>query len=197
MSVAGAAVPRPLVLSDLVRTPLVREVILVVGWAGVVGASAMVSFPLPGTPVPVTLQTFAVLLGGAALGWRRAAMSLALYLAIGVAGVPWFAGQSKGWGGPTFGYVLGFVAAAALVGFLAARRLDRTPARTVLTMALGTLTIYAVGVPWLAASLDVSLATAIDKGVQPFLVGDALKILLAAAVLPATWRLVRRTGVED
>jgi biotin transport system substrate-specific component len=121
MSVAGVPVARPLVLSDLVRVPLVREVVLVLAWAGVVGASAQVSFPLPGTPVPFTLQTFAVLLGGAALGLAARALSLGLYLAIGAAGVPWYANGASGLGGPTFGYVVGFVAAAALVGYLAGR----------------------------------------------------------------------------
>lgn len=178
---------RPAVLSDLVAVPWVREILLVLAGSGLVGLAAQVAIPVPGTPVPVTGQTFAVLLTGAALGMRRAALSMALYLAAGAAGMPWFAEGSSGTSAPSFGYIVGFVAAAALVGHFAGRGWDRTPVRTVVTMAVGTLVIYAVGVPWLALALDVSLAKAIDLGVRPFLVGDALKIGLAAGVLPLAW----------
>jgi biotin transport system substrate-specific component len=184
---------RPLVLGDLLSGTLARDVALVVAGAVFVGLSAQVSFPIPGTPVPVTGQTFAVLLAGAALGWRRALPSMALYLAAGAAGVPWFAGASSGWSAPSFGYVIGFVLAGSVVGALAARGGDRTPARTVLTMTLGTLLIYAVGVPYLMADLGVGLGKAVDLGVQPFLLGDALKVLLAAGLLPGAWLLLRRT----
>lgn len=192
MSNAVAVPARPHVLSDLVANPFAREVALVAGAAAFVGLAAQVSLPLPGTPVPVTGQTFVVLLSGAALGWRRAALAMVLYLAAGAAGVPWYAGGGSGWGGPSFGYVAGFVVAATVVGFLAARGGDRTVRRTVLTMTLGTLLIYAVGVPWLAASLDVGLARAVELGARPFLAGDALKVAAAAGLLPATWRLVGR-----
>jgi biotin transport system substrate-specific component len=183
---------RPAVLSDLVAPTWVREVLLVLAGSGLVGLAAQLSVPIPGTPVPVTGQTFAVLLCGAALGARRAALSLGLYLVAGAVGVPWFAGGASGTAAPSFGYVVGFVAAAALVGFLAARGWDRTPLRTVVTMAVGTLVIYAVGVPWLAAALDVDVAEALRLGVRPFLLGDALKIALAAGVLPLAWTGVRR-----
>ncbi len=185
---------RPLVLADLIPAARARDAVLVVGGAALVGLAAQVSVPIPGTPVPVTGQTFAVLLVGAALGWRRAAASMLLYLAAGAAGVPWYAGHSSGFGGPSFGYVVGFVLAASVVGFLASRGGDRTPVRTVGTMVVGTLLIYAVGVPWLMASLGVGLATALHLGVTPFLLGDAAKVLLAAGLLPAAWRLVRSRG---
>jgi len=192
VSVASLPVRRPLVLGDLLPGALVRDVALVLGGAAFVGLSAQISVPLPGTPVPVTGQTFAVLLVGAALGWQRALPAMALYLAAGAAGVPWFAEHSSGTAAPSLGYVIGFLLSAAVVGALAARGGDRTPLRTVLTMLVGTLLIYAVGVPYLAADLGVSLAKAVELGVRPFLVGDALKVLLAAGLLPAAWRLTRR-----
>ena len=192
MAATSPTAPRPLVLADLVPGAIARDVALVVGSAAFVGLAAQVSFPLPGTPVPVTGQTFAVLLAGAALGWQRALPSMALYLLAGGLGLPWFAGGSSGWGGASFGYIIGFVLAGTVVGWLAARGGDRTPVRTVLTMTLGTLLIYAVGVPYLMADLGVGFATAFDLGVQPFLVGDALKVALAAGLLPAAWLLTRR-----
>ena len=192
LAVPARPAPAPAVLADLVPAGLARSAALVVGAAAFVGLAAQVSFPLPGTPVPVTGQTFAVLLAGAALGWRRALLSMGLYVAAGAAGVPWYAGGRSGWGGPSFGYLAGFVVAASLVGLLAARGGDRTPLRTVGTMTLGTLVVYAVGVPWLAASLGIGLGSAVEIGVRPFLAGDALKVAAAAGLLPAAWRIVRR-----
>ena len=192
-SYASPAAGSPAVLSDLVANRWAREVALVAGGAGLVGLAAQFSIPLPGTPVPLTLQTFAVLLSGAALGFHRAALSMVLYLLAGAAGVPWYADGKSGFGGPTFGYIVGFIAAAALVGFLASRGGDRTPVRTVLTMTAGTLVIYAVGVPWLAQDLGLGLGEAAELGMYDFLVGDGLKVLAAAGLLPATWALVKRT----
>ena len=188
MSVAVSA--RPSVLADTLPGARTRDALLVLAAACFVGLAAQVSVPVPGTPVPVTLQTFAVLLSGAALGWRRGALALGLYVALGAL-VPWYAGGRSGWGGASFGYLLGFVLAAAVVGALAARGGDRSVVRTAGTMALGTLLVYAVGVPWLAWSVDVPLASAVSLGLRPFLAGDLLKVALAAGVLPAAWRLVR------
>jgi biotin transport system substrate-specific component len=191
-AIPAARPRRPLVLGDLLPGTLARDVALVLAGAVFVGLAAQVSFPIPGTPVPMTGQTFAVLLAGAALGWQRAAPAMALYLAAGVAGMPWFAEGSSGTGAVSLGYVLGFLLAGSVVGWLAGRGGDRTPPRTVLTMTLGTLLIYAVGVPYLMAKLNVGPAKAFDLGVQPFLVGDSLKVLLAAGLLPGAWALVRR-----
>lgn len=182
----------PAVLADLVAGTRARDAALVLGGAGLVGLAAQVSVPLPGTPVPLTLQTLAVLLVGASLGWRRALPSLALYAAAGAAGVPWFAGGGSGVAMASFGYVLGFVVAATVVGRLAEQHGDRTVARTVGTMLLGSLAVYAVGVPVLMAATGMDLGAALDAGVVPFLVGDAIKLALAAGVLPAAWSLVRR-----
>ena len=171
---------------------LVRDLVLVVAGAGFIGLLSQWSVPLPGTPVPLTLGTFAVLLTGAALGGVRALLSIGLYLVAGGLGVNWFAGHKDGFGGATFGYVVGFVAAGALVGWLAQRGGDRTVLKTAVTMVLGNLVIYAVGVPWLMNAAGMDLATALDKGVVPFLLGDGIKILAAAGLFPAAWALVKR-----
>lgn len=175
------------VLADLIPGGLVRDLLLVGGAAALTGLAAQVAIPL--WPVPVTLQTLTVLLAGAALGPARGAAAMGLYLAVGAAGVPWFAQQHSGLAFPTLGYVIGFVVAATVVGWLARRGADRTVAGTIGAMVLGNLLIYAIGVPYLAIAIGVDLPQAIGLGAVPFLVGDGLKILLAAGLLPAAWRL--------
>jgi biotin transport system substrate-specific component len=189
MSTNVTTAPRRLVLADLLPGELVRDVLLVLGGAGFVGLMAQISVPLPWTPVPLTGQTLAVLCVGAALGPVRALSSMLLYLAAGVAGLPWFAAGDSGWGGPSFGYIIGFVVAGLVVGALAARGADRTPLRAIPAMLLGTVIIYAVGVPWLANSLGVDLGKAFELGARPFVGGDVVKVVLAAGLLPAAWRL--------
>ena len=185
------AIPRRAVLADFVPGALARDVALVVAGAGLTGIAAQIAFPVPGSPVPITGQTFAALLVGASLGWQRGSVSMLLYLLAGAAGVPWFQGGASGTPA-SLGYVVGFVFAGALVGALAGRGGDRTPLRTVGTMALGNLVIYAFGVPWLMVAADLGFAKALQLGVTPFLLGDALKVALAAGLLPASWALVRR-----
>ncbi len=180
----------PRTLADAIPGGLVRDVALVAGGAVLVGISALVVIPLPFTPVPLSLQTLAVLLVGSALGSIRGLASMALYLVIGIAGFGWFAQGRSGWEFASFGYILGFLAAAVLVGKLAERGADRSPLRTAGAMVLGNLAIYAVGVPWLMAYAKVSLLQALALGVLPFLIGDAIKIAIAAGLLPATWKLV-------
>ena len=183
------------VLADLIpaRRPWIRSLAPVLGGAALTGVAAQISFPVPGSPVPVTGQTFAVLLVGAALGTRRALLSMALYLVAGFAGVPWFAGGATGSiHAPTLGYLIGFLLAGAVAGRCAELGADRSPWRTALTMVLGNAVIYAVGATYLALSLHVSASTAISLGLTPFLLGDALKIALASALLPGTWRLLSR-----
>lgn len=169
---------------------LARSVALVLGGAVFVGLTAQVFVHLPFTPVPLSLQTFSVLLSVAVLGSRRGLLSIALYAAAGMAEVPWFAQHHSGWSFPSFGYVIGFVLAALVVGRLAERGADRTLLRSIAMMVLGNLAIYAVGVPGLMLSLGVSLPKALALGVVPFLVGDAIKITVAAGLLPAAWKLV-------
>lgn len=187
---------RPRVLADLVPGALARDVLLVVGAAAATGLAAQIAVPLPFTPVPLSLQTLTVLLAGAALGPTRGGMAMLLYLVAGMAGVPWFSEQRSGLDFPSFGYILGFVLAAVVVGVLARRGADRTIIGTVGLMVAGNMLIYALGVAWLASSLGVGVGRALELGAFPFLIGDGLKVVLAAGLLPGTWRLVgdrRRT----
>ena len=187
MSLVSAS---PRTLGDVVPGGLVRNVALVIGGTLFVALSALVQIPLPFTPVPLSLQTFAVLLVGAALGSRRGVVSMALYLLAGVAGVPWFAAHHSGWAFASFGYVVGFVAAAWLAGRLAEAGADRQVLKTAGLLVLGNVVIYAFGVAGLVASTGMDLGTGIAKGVAPFLVGDLIKVAVASALLPATWKLV-------
>jgi len=188
------ATPAPRVLGDYIASTKAANIALVLGGSAFVGISAQVVIPLPFTPVPLTLQTFAVLLVGAALGTWRGVASMVVYAAAGTAGVPWFSAGSSGWGGASYGYILGFILAAGIVGRLAEHGATRTPLRTAGLMVLGNVVIYAVGVSYLKFAIDASWATALSLGMIPFLLGDALKIVLAAGLFPATWKLVNRTS---
>ncbi|WP_030986725.1 biotin transporter BioY [Streptomyces sp. NRRL WC-3744] len=192
MSTATATARPGAVLADLLPASRVRDVALVVGGAVLTGLAAQLSVPVPGSPVPVTGQTFAALLVGTTLGARRGFLSLALYAVAGVAGVPWFAQGTSGAGMVSFGYVLGMLIASALVGALARRGADRSPLRMAGTMILGEAVVYAVGVPYLALAAHLSASQAIAAGLTPFLIGDALKAALAMGALPTAWKLVNK-----
>ncbi|PAZ12422.1 biotin transporter BioY [Streptomyces sp. SA15] len=193
MSTAAVAPARPgQVLADLLPASRVRDVALVIGGAALTGLAAQLSVPVPGSPVPVTGQTFAALLVGTTLGARRGFLSLALYALAGVAGVPWFAGGASGAAMPSFGYILGMLLASVVVGALARRGADRSMLRMAGTMLLGEAIIYAIGVPYLALATGMSASAAIAAGLTPFLIGDALKAALAMGVLPTAWKLVKR-----
>ena len=183
---------RARVLGDVIPGGLARDVTLVVGGAALTALAAQVAVPLPFTPVPITLQTFAVLLVGASLGTVRGFASILLYLAVGVAGAPIFSGGSSGMGGASFGYVIGFVLAAALVGRLAERGATRGTLATAGIMIAGNLAVYAVGVPWLMAEADVGLGKGLALGFVPFVIGDLIKVAVAAGLFPTTWRLLGR-----
>ena len=188
----AAAVSNRIVLADLVPGALTRDVALVIGGAGLTGLAAQVAIHTPLSPVPFTLQTLSVLVVGAALGTVRGLLSMLVYLAAGMAGVPWFANHSHGWHDPSFGYILGFVIAAGIVGALAKRGADRHVATTVLLFVAGSLVIYAIGTVWLAADLNISAGEAFRLGVRPFLATDAIKVAIAACAFPAAWRFARR-----
>ncbi len=172
---------------------IARDAALVVGGAALTGLAAQVSFTALWTSVPYTLQTGAVLLVGTALGLRRGALSMALYVLAGVAGLPVYAGGDHGMArllGATGGYLLGFILAAALVGWLAQRRWDRSPLTTLGLMALGTALIYTIGVPVLALLGGLEPWSAVQNGAIVFLPWDGLKMIAAAGLLPLAWRLV-------
>jgi len=195
-------VSRALTLSEAVLartvplTGLARDAVLVVGFCLVNAVAAQIAIPLPFTPVPLTGQTFSVLLTGGLLGWRLGLASLLLYLAAGAVGLPFYAQGRGGLAvlfGATVGYLVAFPIAAAVVGRLAQLGWDRSFRRAVLAMVLGNLIIYLLGVGGLLATGTMpDLATAVQRGVLPFLPGDAIKILLAAGALPAGWALLGR-----
>ncbi|MBM7167939.1 biotin transporter BioY [Streptomyces sp. G44] len=192
MSIAAATTRPGQVLADLLPASRAKDAVLVLGGAALTGIAAQIAVPVPGSPVPVTGQTFAALLVGTALGARRGFLSLALYALVGMAGMPWFAQAGSGVAAPSLGYVLGMLLAATVVGALARRGGDRSVPRTAGTMVLGSAIIYAVGVPYLAAATGMSLTQAVAAGLTPFLIGDALKAALAMGALPTAWKLLDR-----
>ncbi|MER6223265.1 biotin transporter BioY [Streptomyces sp900105755] len=186
---AAASARTGTVLADLLPASRVRDAALVAGGAALTGLAAQIAVPVPGSPVPVTGQTFAALLVGTALGARRGLLSLTLYALAGLAGVPWFASGTSGVS-VSFGYILGMMLASAVVGALARRGADRGVLRMAGTMLLGEALIYAVGVPYLAYAADMSASAAVAAGLTPFLIGDAVKAALAMGAVPAAWKLV-------
>jgi biotin transport system substrate-specific component len=194
MSTFDAVQPRP-VLADLLPRAAVRDVALVVGAALLTALCAQIVVPLGFSPVPVTGQTFAVLLTAAALGPLRGLLGQALYVLLGFVGLPFYSDASSGpqvLFGATGGYLIGFVVAGAVVGWCARRGLDRDVRSAAVAFLLGSVVIYAIGVPWLAVVADMTLGEAVVAGLLPFIPGGILKAALAAGLLPAAWRLTRR-----
>ena len=174
-----------------------REVVLILGGSLLIALSAQLQFVLPFSPVPITGQTFTVLLLGALYGSRRGPATVVTYLALGVIGLPVFAGGGFGLArfiGPTAGYLVGFVAAAFVVGLLSERGWDRKPWTTAASMIIGNLIIYAAGILWL--SKFVGWQAVLSTGFLPFLAGDAFKIALATILLPAGWKYIGRSTHE-
>lgn len=168
------------------------DVVLVVAGVLFVALFAQIRIPLPFTPVPITGQTFAVLLVGSALGSLRGGASLALYVLLGGLGLPFYAGASSGWEvvqGATGGYLIGFIIAAWLTGFLAERGWDRKVRSSIGAMLTGNVVIYLVGLPWLAWVLETNLTKTLEFGLYPFVPGDLFKLYVASLALPAAWKL--------
>lgn len=195
------ASPQPRVLADVVPTAWVRNIVLVVGAAAFVAVSAQIAFYLPWNPaVPLTLQTFAVVLSAAALGSWRGMAAMALYALVGSLGAPVFSGGKSGFGGPSFGYVIGFIVAAFVVGRIAEMGATRTFARTVGLMVVGNVIIYAIGMTWLKYSAQLPWfgpESAWAFGARDFIVGDIIKIVIAAGLLPLTWKGLKKAGLTD
>jgi biotin transport system substrate-specific component len=171
----------------------VRHLTLVV--AGALFVVLCARIVIPTQPVPFTGQTFGVLLVGGALGFRRGLAALLLYIAIGAIGVPVYSEGKAGFAviqGATGGYLIGFVAAAALVGRLAELGWDRRIGGALAMMAIGTAIIYAIGVPWLKATTGMPWPDAVAAGMTKFLIWDAAKLAIAAAIFPSAWWLIGR-----
>jgi biotin transport system substrate-specific component len=198
MSSPSIAFGRPTLADRIFSRGLVTDLILIAAGTALTAVLAQIVIPL--WPIPITGQTFAVLFVGATLGVTRAALSMVLYIAVGLFGLPVFAPQANGSHitglaallGPTGGYLIGFVLASALVGWLAQREWDRKWLRTLVAFVAGTLVIYAIGLPWLYVSLSNlhvpnTLQATLAGGLYPFLIGDALKAIFAAVLLPVVW----------
>lgn len=198
MSTVTIATGRPTLIDRVVARRLATDVALVVAGAALTAGAAQIAVPL--WPVPITGQTLAVLLVGVTLGATRGAAALAVYAIAGGLGLPIFSEASSGWGvilGPTGGYIIGFVFAAALAGWLAQREWDRKPVRAFLAFLAGSVVPFAFGVPWLAAWLGAAgypndLGTVLNSGLWPFIVGGVVKALIGAAIISAAWWAVRR-----
>lgn len=191
----AAVITTPLLSAPTRAARLGRSAVLVTGFALLTAGAAQIAIPLWFTPVPITGQTLAVLLAGAALGWRLGAASQALYVALGAIGLPFYSGGEGGWEvatGATAGYLVGFVLAAALVGLLAERRQDRSVATAIPAFLAANALVYVCGVAWLAHVLEVPAVRALELGMAPFVIGDLLKIVLAGLALPAAWSLADR-----
>ena len=182
-------------LAVVPRTNLLTEAVLVVGGALFLALCAQISFELPFTPVPITLQTYGVFVIGASYGAWRGGGTTAVYLLMGIVGLPVYADRTHGLDvvlGATGGYLVGFVLAAVVVGWLAQRQWDRRFSSAVTAMLTGTVIIYAFGLVWLKVDQGLDVATTLEYGLYPFVPGDLLKIYLAGAALPFAWRLVGR-----
>jgi len=184
------------VLSDqFINTQsFLKDMILCMAFSFFIGLSAQFAFPLPFSPVPVTGQTFAILLTGMVLGWRRSLATLILYIFEGIAGLPVFTpGLSIGFArllGPTGGYLMGFVFAATILGFLAERGWDKSYLKSLFGMFLALVIIYSFGVVRLAGFLPLNKV--LFAGLYPFVPGEIFKVMLAAGIAPSIWKFIRR-----
>ena len=198
MSNITLAASRPVLADRLGARSIATDIAFIAAGAALTAGAAQIVIPM--WPVPITGQTFAVLFVGATLGSLRGALSMLLSIGLGVAGLPVFAEGGAGLAkvlGPTGGYMIGFVLAAALVGWLAQREWDRKVLGTIGAFLAGTVVIYAVGLPWLSVALGQlgypnDLSATLQAGLYPFIPGDILKALIAGGLLPFAWKLVNR-----
>jgi biotin transport system substrate-specific component len=206
MSTLTLAAGRPTLIDRLIARSLLTDIVLVAAGTGLTAIAAQLVIPI--WPVPITGQTFAVLLVGTVLGPIRGALSMVLYLILGVVGLPIFAAGHHGslLGYTSGGFVVGFIFAAILVGWLAQLKWDHKIVGTFVSFAAGTAVMYAFGLPWLYAVLSTFpsstmtqffgttnvLQATVVAGIVPFLIGDLIKAVIAAAILPVSWKLVNR-----
>jgi len=198
MTIASVTRARPVLADALVRRDALTNTLLVLGGAAFTALLAQVQIPI--WPVPITGQTLAVVLVGATLGSWRGAASMVVYALAGVAGLPVLAGGTHGLGAdvlPSFGFAIGFIPAAALVGWLSERRWDRRPLLSIAGFGLASAVPFVFGLPWLGAVLASmgaphDVATVLQLGFTPFIVGGLVKWAIAAAALPLAWKGLRR-----
>lgn len=198
MSQLTLAPTRSVLVDSLGARSIAANITMVIAGAALTAGAAQLVIPM--WPVPITGQTFAVLLVGTTLGALRGALSMLLYIALGAIGLPVFTEGSAGWqviAGPTGGYLIGFVLAAILTGWLAQRSWDRKIIGAGVAFLAGTVVIYAVGLPWLSVALGQlgypnDLGATLSAGLFPFVPGDILKAVVAGAILPVTWKIVSR-----
>jgi biotin transport system substrate-specific component len=193
MSTLSLPVGRPTLADRLITRSVLTDVMLVAGGAAFTGLLAQVAVPL--WPVPITGQTLAVLLVGSTLGALRGVLAMVAYAVLGIVGVPWFSDASSGLqviAGPTGGYIIGFIIAAGLTGWLAQRQWDRRVVGAFASFMAGTVVTFAVGLPWLAASLGLTLQQTLEAGLYPFIIGGIIKALIAAGIIPLAWKLTDR-----
>ena len=211
MSSMTLAIGRRTLIDRVVARGLAMDLVLIAAGAALTAIAAQAVFPM--WPVPLTLQTFAVLLVGTTLGPVRGALSMSLYLVLGIFGLPVFAGGTSGslFALTSGGFIVGFILAAALVGWLAQHQWDRKFVGTLVSFSAGSVVIYAIGLPWLYVSLGnlgptvyqdyLGYASVLDAtlgaGLYPFLLGDLLKALVAAGLLPIVWRGLNRLQKTD
>ncbi|MEY4102123.1 MAG: Biotin transporter BioY [Actinomycetota bacterium] len=199
MSNITLAASRPVLVDRLGSRSIVADLGFIAAGTALTAAAAQISIPM--WPVPITGQTFAVLLVGTSLGAMRGALSMVLYIALGAFGLPIFTAGKSGLAyiaGPTGGYLIGFVLAAIVVGWLAQRQWDRKVVGAFVSFLVGSIVIYAVGLPWLSVALGQlgrpnDVAATLQAGLYPFIPGDILKAAAAGALLPLTWKLVNRS----
>lgn len=186
---------RPLVLADVVPGARVRDAVLVVSAALLTAVLAQVAIPVPGSPVPITGQTLAVVLTAAALGPHRGVAGQALYLTLGAVGLPFYSDASGGLevlAGATGGYLLGFLPAAYLIGHAARHGLDRAAWKALPLFVAGQAVVFAIGVPWLAFAAGLTASQALQAGFYPFILGGLVKAAIAGLLMPGAWRIAKR-----
>lgn len=182
------------------RSSALTQALFIVGGIGFISLLAQISIPVPGSPVPVTGQTLAVLLIGTTYGARLGFITFASYLLAGIAGAPIFAPSATSVNhglarltGATGGYLIGMLAASLLLGYLADRKADQKFKTSFPALLFGDLVIFAFGLTWLHLSLDLSWSATISAGLTPFILGEALKIAITATSLPLVWRKISRS----
>ena len=198
MSNLSFAFGRPTLADRVFTRSLGTDAVLVAAGAALTAIAAQIAVPM--WPVPITGQTLAVLLVGLSLGAVRGGLSLALYAVLGIVGLPVFSDSSSGWNiiaGPTGGYIIGFIFAAVLTGWLAQLSWDRKIVRAILAAFAGTAVTFAVGLPWLAASLGTlglpnDLQSVLAAGLYPFIVGGVVKAILGAGIVTLSWAAITR-----